>query len=73
VFDGNIESLPGRFSYLEEKNRAIAVHPAAIIETLRKLYGAGSLADEIEGAAAAPPPAEEDAVKKMKSPSNKKR
>ncbi|HUI11484.1 MAG TPA: S46 family peptidase [Bacteroidota bacterium] len=49
IFDGNIESLPGRFMYDEESNRAVAVHPAGIIECLRKLYNAGPLADELEG------------------------
>ncbi|MFB3920499.1 MAG: S46 family peptidase [Terriglobia bacterium] len=49
VFDGNIESLPGTYVYSEEKNRAVAVHSAGIIEALRKLYDAGSLADELEG------------------------
>jgi hypothetical protein len=51
VFDGNIESLPGRFAYSEEKNRTVAVHSAVMIEALRKLYDAGSLADELEGRA----------------------
>jgi hypothetical protein len=49
IFDGNIESLAGRFFYDERINRAVAVHPAYIIEALRKLYDASSLADEIEG------------------------
>jgi hypothetical protein len=37
IFDGNIESLTGNFVYLEETNRAVAVHSAAIIEALRRL------------------------------------
>jgi hypothetical protein len=49
VFDGNIESLPGRFVYDETRNRTVSVHSAYIIEALRKLYDAGALADEIEG------------------------
>jgi hypothetical protein len=49
IFDGNIESLAGDFVYEDEKNRAVAVHSAAMIEGLRKLYGANALADELEG------------------------
>lgn len=49
IFDGNIESLAGDYVYEEEVNRAVAVHTAVIIETLRNLFGAGKLADEIEG------------------------
>jgi hypothetical protein len=52
IFDGNIESLVGTFIYSEEKNRAVAVHSAAMIEALRKLYDATALADELEGKAA---------------------
>ncbi|MGD0337267.1 MAG: S46 family peptidase [Bacteroidota bacterium] len=49
IFDGNIESLIGNFIYSDETNRAVAVHSAAMIEALRKLYDAGKLANEIEG------------------------
>ncbi len=49
IFDGNIESLVGAYVYNEENNRAVAVHSAAIIETLRKVYDAGALADELMG------------------------
>jgi hypothetical protein len=49
IFDGNIESLAGDFVYDGTKNRAVAVHSAGMIEGLRKLYGAGALADELEG------------------------
>jgi hypothetical protein len=52
IFDGNIQSLVGNFVYVEENNRSVAVHPAAILETMRKLYDAGVLADELEGKAA---------------------
>jgi hypothetical protein len=48
IFDGNIESLAGDFVYEGEKNRAVAVDPQAIIEVLRKLYGATALANELE-------------------------
>ena len=49
IFDGNIESLAGDFVYDGERNRAVAVHSAGMIEGLRKLYNAGALADELEG------------------------
>lgn len=47
IFDGNIESLPGRFTYDGRKNRAVAVHCAYMREGLKKLYDAGPLAAEI--------------------------
>ena len=49
IFDGNIESMAGDFVYDGAKNRAVAVHSSGMIEGLRKLYGAGALADELEG------------------------
>ena len=49
IFDGNIESLVGRFVYDEGANRAVAVDSAVITHALRALYDAGPLADEIEG------------------------
>jgi hypothetical protein len=49
IFDGNIESLVGDFVYDGEKNRAAAVHTAAMTEALSKLYGAQKLVDELLG------------------------
>jgi hypothetical protein len=49
IFDGNIQSLPGYYVYDISVNRAVAVDSRAIIEALRKVYGAGALADEIVG------------------------
>lgn len=48
IFDGNIESLVGRFVYDETANRAIAVHSGAIVHALRTVYGAAALADELD-------------------------
>jgi hypothetical protein len=47
VFDGNIHSLGGAFWYDARINRSVSVHSAVMIEALRKVYGAGHLADEI--------------------------
>ena len=48
IFDGNIESLVGRFVYEEERNRAVAVHAGGIVHALRTVYDAGPLADELD-------------------------
>lgn len=47
IFDGNIESLVGRFVYDDTTNRAVSVHSAFIIEALKKLYDAKALAREL--------------------------
>jgi hypothetical protein len=48
-FDSNIQKLPNRYWYVDESegSRAVAVHSAAILEALRKMYDAGKLADEL--------------------------
>ena len=49
IFDGNIESLPGNYWYDENRNRAVGVHSAGIIEALQKVYGETELAKELTG------------------------
>jgi hypothetical protein len=50
-FDSNVQKLPNRYMYIDEKEgaRAIGVHSAAILEVLRKLYNAVELIHEIAG------------------------
>ena len=50
IFDGNIYSLVLDFIYTEERARAVAVHSAAIMEALEKVYKAPGLVSELRRA-----------------------
>ena len=47
VFDGNIYSLGGDYGFDVSVNRTVAVHSAALVEALDKVYGARRVLDEI--------------------------
>jgi hypothetical protein len=47
IFDGNIESLVGNFEYDESVNRSISVDVRGMLEVLRKVFGANTIADEL--------------------------
>src|SRR5579859_1224626 len=49
IFDGNIQSLPWNFAYSDLQGRAVSVDSRGIQESLRKIYGATALADELLG------------------------
>ncbi|MEP0773580.1 MAG: S46 family peptidase [Acidobacteriota bacterium] len=49
IFDGNIESLVGRFVYDDTANRAVSVHTAFMTEALARVYGAEALVRELLG------------------------
>ena len=49
IFDGNIQSLVLDFAYTDEKARAVSVHSAAIVESLKSVYGADQLLRELTG------------------------
>ena len=51
IFDGNIQSLPGYFVYDSVASRAVSVDSRGMLEALRVVYGANSLADELVGGA----------------------
>jgi hypothetical protein len=47
IFDGNIHSLGQSFAYDSKRARAVSVDSRAIVDALRKLYGAEHLASEL--------------------------
>ncbi|HVJ06127.1 MAG TPA: S46 family peptidase [Candidatus Saccharimonadales bacterium] len=47
IFDGNIQSLPWDFAYDDREGRAVSVDSRAILESIRKIYNANPLADEL--------------------------
>jgi hypothetical protein len=47
IFDGNIQSLVLDFAFEERQARSLSVHSAGILESLRKVYGAKALVDEL--------------------------
>lgn len=47
IFDGNIQSLTADFYYSDQVGRAVAVHIAGLLESLRKIYDAEGLANEM--------------------------
>ena len=47
LFDGNLESLPNRFVYREERERSVHVTAQSVVEALHSVYGARRLLDEL--------------------------
>jgi len=47
IFDGNIHSISGSYWFDSEFNRSVAVHPEIMIETLRSIYSADHLLEEM--------------------------
>lgn len=47
IFDGNIQSLPWDFAFEDRIGRAVSVDSRAILESLRKIYNAAPLAEEL--------------------------
>lgn len=48
VFDGNLQSLPWDYAFDDSQGRGIAVHSAAIWESLKNVYQTGRLMDELK-------------------------
>jgi hypothetical protein len=50
IFDGNLHSLGGRYAYVPETNRAVAVHGDGILAALEHVYGAARVVKELRAA-----------------------
>ncbi|QSQ11123.1 S46 family peptidase [Myxococcus landrumensis] len=50
VFDGNLHSLGGRYAYVPETNRSVAVHGDGLLAALEHVYGAGHVVRELRAA-----------------------
>jgi hypothetical protein len=61
VFDGNIESLPGDYIYLPERNRSVTVDIRAILEALDEVYDMDRLVTELTAGRLVATEAEADA------------
>lgn len=48
LFDGNLEGLPNRYVYDEERARSVHLASNAVIEALRKVYRANRILDELK-------------------------
>jgi hypothetical protein len=48
IFDGNIQSLPARYLYLDDVSRAVSVHSEGIKHALDRVYRAYGLLAELE-------------------------
>lgn len=49
IFDGNIQSLTGNFAYTDEQARSVSVDSRGIVESLRVVYEARELVEELVG------------------------
>jgi hypothetical protein len=49
VFDGNMESLPGRFIFIPDENRAVGVHSGGMLAAIKYIYKANRLLNELTG------------------------
>jgi hypothetical protein len=47
IFDGNLQSLSWDYAFTDKQGRATSVHSAAILEALKKVYGAKEVASEL--------------------------